>query len=157
MSPLNHVWDSHECRSCGLAFCREHKGDNVWYTTHGVGARVLKGVPTCFEPYFYSCAKCDGTVRRTYEGKTSGFTVINNRRKTRNYRIFYRCDDCDHGGEVNVEYHGAAEYTYGDTSAVDESDAPRTIDATWDPDFVAPLIFVTTDAVDELVDSTEEK
>jgi DNA-directed RNA polymerase subunit RPC12/RpoP len=109
----NHRWHKFDCRACKLSFTREVKGNNVWYTKqigegghHGI-ALVIKGMPSCFELYIYTCTKCGSRVQRT-RTKMDGITpteVLSTRlvdgKTVREYRTFYACGGC--GARLEVD------------------------------------------------------
>jgi hypothetical protein len=106
----NHHWISASCRDCKAQFTIEQKYDNWWITKD---SKVLSGMPCCFETYIYECSKCGGPVKRKYtnlDGKSTAEIEIlctskdDNGNWVRKYRIFYRCEDCDYGGEVESDY-----------------------------------------------------
>lgn len=71
----NHHESKYHCNGCDKGFTVEYTGlfeaskaagtvvYNVWYTKNG---KVLKGIPSCFEPYIYTCSSCEGEVKRHY-------------------------------------------------------------------------------------------
>jgi hypothetical protein len=67
----NHHWRNHVCNACNKEFIIEHKLDfadknpNIWYVDR-ITHKVLKGIPSCFESYIYTCSKCNGAVHRIY-------------------------------------------------------------------------------------------
>jgi hypothetical protein len=77
----------------------------VWYTKD---KRVLKGLPGCFEDYIYQCSKCEGEVRRTYTDLDGNPTnsLVTTTIEGKLYKIFFKCEKCDHGGEVSEDYKG---------------------------------------------------
>lgn len=101
----NHHWVGYTC-SCGSRFIREYKEENVWYTRD---TYVLKGKPSCFETYIYSCIRCSRPVFRTHlklDGSpTDGFLRTSNvdGRWVKQYTTHYTCSDCGHGGLVEDE------------------------------------------------------
>lgn len=105
---INHYTHDLRCNACNLRFTREHKDGNVWYAD-GKTARLLRGVPSCFESYGYNCRKCGGEVEREYR-KMDGFTktaTLGSRAKEgggweRDYRTFFFCKGCGAGGEAGV-------------------------------------------------------
>lgn len=102
----NHRHQHRSCTSCSRKFIREVKGLNVWYTQ---GAVVLRGVPSCFENYTYTCAKCGGTVRRKHYDSTGNppkylsASIVDNK-WVRDHTTRYTCSACGHGGETAVDY-----------------------------------------------------
>jgi len=119
---FNHWHTYCVCLACNERFCRESKGPrNVWYTQKD--GTVLEGVPCCFESYKYKCLKCGGVVERYYtdlEGKPVVFTTISNvdGEWVKQYKTFYRCNDCGYGGETEEDYYE------GDMTNWRKSDAP---------------------------------
>ncbi len=114
----NHQWTEMKCKGCKVGFTREEKSGNVWYTD--AENVVLMGIPTCFESYIYHCVVCGGPVKRKYKALDGGdlptFDVTGGRKaqilstkieagkSVNQYRVFYICDDCGHGGEVDNDY-----------------------------------------------------
>jgi hypothetical protein len=101
----NHTWSGLEC-GCGAIFVREWKSGNVWYTRERVEGRVLRGMPSCFERYTYTCAKCSGPVRREYK-QLDGSPLHGGLLTTKDgpqYLAEYRCRVCNHGGRVERDY-----------------------------------------------------
>ena len=103
----NHTWTECYCKNCNKSFVRETKSGNVWYTSDGF---VLKGMPNCFEKYYYTCSKCSGKVLRKYTAldgisEVQGLSTRNIDGKwVKEYRIFYECEKCGHGGEVKDDH-----------------------------------------------------
>lgn len=111
----NHQWHSSTCRSCHKNFTREVKGLNVWYTaeidreTRGP-AQVLRGLPSCFESYQYTCSKCAGPVVRTNRDMAGNPTQTLSSRNVdgkwvNEYTTHYNCTQCGHGGEVDQDHY----------------------------------------------------
>ncbi len=106
----NHQWYESLCSGCKRLYTREVKGLNVWYTPYrdrdSVGdPQVLKGLPSCFESYQYTCAKCSGPVLRTHRDLRGNATHSLSERNVdgvwvREYTTHYNCTKCGHGGEV---------------------------------------------------------
>ena len=94
----NHYWVTCKCEKCNKDFIQEYKTDNVWYTAEN---KVLKGMPSCFENYIYTCAYCSGEVHRKYT-ELDGVTPTNSLGSKineegvweRDYREFYCCQKC---------------------------------------------------------------
>lgn len=111
----NHQWHESECERCETLYTREIKGLNVWYTPYryrdGTSAPpVLKGIPTCFESYQYTCAKCSGPVLRTHRDRAGNLTTTLTKSNVggkwvREYTTHYNCTQCGHGGEVAEDYY----------------------------------------------------
>jgi hypothetical protein len=109
----NHHWVSCRCRSCGKMFTKEYKRGNVWYTNSD--AMVLRGVPSCFENYTYTCATCGADVERHYREldgvtplKGQGLCYSNGPNGMEpQQRCFYECDVCDEAIEYPQEYYRA--------------------------------------------------
>ena len=114
----NHCWTTMKCDNCHLEFTREEKYDNVWYTNKK--NIILKGIPSCFESYVYHCIECGGHVRREYKGLDGNAlpsfgpdekrmeilsTKIEAGKSVKQYRTFYYCEKCHHGGEVVDDYY----------------------------------------------------
>ena len=107
----NHIWNYYFCIECKQRFIREIKESNVWYTDKRGPGHVLKGMPSCFENYIYHCAKCGEEVHRyttKLDGVTpsTGFGVATNSDgiMVKQYRVFYKCASCGHGGEVATDH-----------------------------------------------------
>lgn len=114
---VNHEWSGCTCRACGLEFCFEERVGNAWYTAgrhHHDGPRVLlRGVPSCFEPYVYHCARCPaGLVYREYRRldtgeivTTIGYTIrADGQAYDRDHRIVFVCEGCGRETETDDEY-----------------------------------------------------
>lgn len=100
-SDPNHHWYNCDCLDCQKSFVREVHDGNVWYTKDHA---VLKGMPSCFESYIYSCKKCGGEVVRDYrqmDGKTEA-KILCLDLDGPHYRTFYRCGKC--GLEIETYY-----------------------------------------------------
>lgn len=104
----NHVTTDYECRGCRRKFFVHAKSGNIWVTDEA--SKVLKGIPTCFETFIYTCVKCGGNVERKYTAKdgvsdVKGLCSRNiNGTWVKEYCTFYRCVTCGHGGEVDSDY-----------------------------------------------------
>lgn len=102
----NHVWCWLSCNDCHGEFIREMKSGNVWYTRDRSEGRVLRGMPSCFGTYTYTCVKCSGPVVRKYSAldgsPTRGFLLTT--KDGPQYRTEYRCKVCGHGGQVKSDY-----------------------------------------------------
>lgn len=103
----NHTWSPFRCLSCGTEFVVESKAGNTWATTSRGEGRVLCGIPSCFESYVYTCAKCGGDVLRHFT-ETDGETPVSCLRRTvggdRHYRAIYRCENCRASAEPPYDY-----------------------------------------------------
>jgi DNA-directed RNA polymerase subunit RPC12/RpoP len=105
----NHQWHESVCNGCKKLYTRELKELNVWYTAergYREVSRVLKGIPTCFEDYQYTCAKCSGPVLRAHRDRAGNPTKVLSSRQVngvvvRDYTTHYNCTQCGHGGEVD--------------------------------------------------------
>jgi len=103
----NHHWHLHLCKECLMEFTVESKEANVWYTFKN---KVMRGIPTCFENYIYTCNFCFGDVYRAeYEldGETKitdGILVYEPCNKPM-FRTFYECDDCGDSVESINRYY----------------------------------------------------
>lgn len=109
----NHHWKSSTCNDCKEDFTHEYKYNNVWYTKKG---KILKGIPSCFENYIYTCNKCDGDVIRKYtkldgsdlqgaDGIVLTITTTMDGKWIKQFRIFYVCQKCNSSIEVPDEYY----------------------------------------------------
>ena len=104
----NHHWKRSKCNDCKEEFVHEYKRDNVWYTKND---EVLRGIPTCFEPYIYTCNRCNGDVRRYHtaldgESPTQVLTSSKvNGEWIKQYRTFYKCDTCNKQVETKEDYY----------------------------------------------------
>lgn len=89
----NHVWTRFACNHCGEKFTRETKSGNVWYTK---GKKVLKGMPSCFEDYIYTCRCCGGEVRRKHKCLNSDEepVMLTFKDGKKLFRIFFECKGC---------------------------------------------------------------
>lgn len=105
----NHQWHESVCNGCGKHFTREIKDLNVWYTggrcRDSQASVLLKGRPSCFEDYQYTCAKCAGAVLRTHNDLQGNpakalCTKWDGDRPIRQYTTHYNCTKCGHGGQV---------------------------------------------------------
>ena len=103
----NHVWSEGRCQSCGRTLYRESKTGNAWFTDER--GHVIAGMPSCFEGYTYPCAVCGGKVTRSYTALDGVSRVGGLCGDHSNYRTFYRCELCGHGGETTpVDYYQPA-------------------------------------------------
>ncbi len=106
----NHVWERLVCRSCSATTCRETKGGNVWYTETNPETKrnvVLAGVPSCFEDYELTCARCEGSVLRKYldrDGSEAQCLSTNMLTGEKSYTTHYECQSCGHGGQTPTDY-----------------------------------------------------
>ena len=92
----NHVTEVYRCCECYRSFKREYRRGNVWYVKPGENI-ILKGVAGCFEHYVYTCRHCKGYVERLYtalDGVSEVHSLTETIGGTRDYRIFYRCNQC---------------------------------------------------------------
>lgn len=110
----NHQWHASECNGCKMPYTREIKGLNVWYTGEriqdGSAPQVLRGLPSCFESYQYTCSKCSGPVVRTNRGMAGNPTQTLSSRNVdgkwvNEYTTHYNCTQCGHGGQVDQDYY----------------------------------------------------
>ncbi len=108
----NHHWRMCRCQDCEREFCHEHKNGNHWYVEgrEGKANKILKGIPSCFEGYAYTCTHCEGDVIRHYtaldgESKVTGLcTSSENGKWVKKYRIFYECQECKTKVETPEDY-----------------------------------------------------
>lgn len=117
----NHHWMYFTCNSCQQKFVMEFKGIrtpnttpllkrifkfnefyNVWYTQNN---KILRGIPSCFENYIYTCNKCGGDVHRHHfdRGTRNDATMLtdwlgDDADQHRSYTIHFICQKC--GAEV---------------------------------------------------------
>lgn len=109
----NHQWNQRACRGCHKGFVREIKGLNVWYTAervHGGPSIILKGIPSCFEAYQYTCPLCEGPVLQKQRNLQGGLATVLSSREVdgkwvRGYTTHYHCTQCGHGGQVDSDYY----------------------------------------------------
>lgn len=103
----NHRRQTRSCKGCSRGFTREIRGVNVWYTEHP--RVILRGVPSCFEDYVYTCIKCGAAVRRDHfdlQGNPAKFlsSRLVGDEWVRGYTTRYACTQCGHGGETAEDY-----------------------------------------------------
>jgi len=119
----NHHWESCICGGCANAFVYEYKGHgskeadgkkvpnyNVWITKE---RKILKGMPTCFERYIYTCSKCGGDVNVTdYDKGTKNVarclgTSLNEDTGIyeNQYDTYYKCFCCGVEVKSSTEYY----------------------------------------------------
>jgi len=93
----NHHWIHYKCKKCNELFIMEYNGCNnakplprynVWYTQC---KKVLKGIPTCFESYLYTCRYCGGNVQRQSEDEIDVINYYNCHTKP---KIIFKCLNC---------------------------------------------------------------
>lgn len=110
----NHQWYESLCSGCKRLYTREVKGLNVWYTGErtqdGAAPQVLRGLPSCFESYKYTCSKCSGPVLRVHRDRAGNPTTSLSSSTidgvwVRHYTIHYNCTQCGHGGETAEDYY----------------------------------------------------
>lgn len=117
----NHTWCSCTCNNCTKTFIRETKNGNVWYTEGGNykgTSVVLKGVPSCFERYYYTHKKCGKRISLEYRNLDDTKDVSNlasskdeNGNWIKSYKTFYSCE-CGFRLEVDQDHwHGYPYYT----------------------------------------------
>ena len=105
---VNHHWLNCYCHLCEDTFVFEHKKDNCWITKN---KKILKGIPSCFEDYIYTCNECNGKVRREYtqlDGETPVQilkTIKENGEWKKKYRTFFSCEICGKTIETDEEYY----------------------------------------------------
>lgn len=110
----NHEWTTCRCRSCKKKCVKESKALHVWYTDE---SRVLLGMPACYENYVYRCAKCGGDVTRSRRNLNNDeepgvlVTRLEEGRVVPQYRTFYFCGSCGHGGQTEKAYWTPEENT----------------------------------------------
>ena len=91
---VNHYWDNGHCEGCLKEWTVEYVGKNTWLTSN---QKILRGIPSCFENYTYSCNKCNGEVRRSHYNKgtrdiaKSLITIIGDDKQ---YDTYFRCEKC---------------------------------------------------------------
>lgn len=104
----NHTSRHIHCNACGSDLAYEVKGGNVWYSER-LG-RVLAGIPSCFEPYTYTCRHCNGTVKRHYRtsddrpARGLGHHNVDGQ-WIKNYYTVFRCEDCQAEVRSEQEYY----------------------------------------------------
>ncbi len=73
------------CLECNKEFLQEYQHANVWYSEIiNEESKLLKGLPSCFEDWIYTC-ECGGNIRRQYR-ELDGIT------ETRSLRYSYDKD-----------------------------------------------------------------
>lgn len=111
----NHHWIRCICFSCKEAFSHEFTaGDerfgikpNHWYTKNG---KVLRGAPTCFESYTYTCEHCGGDVKRHYFHLDEDvevevlITEYVGGKSVKKYRTIFECGKCGASVKSDDEY-----------------------------------------------------
>ena len=108
----NHHWITCHCQDCEKEFGHEYKEGNHWYVERET-KKVLKGIPSCYEFYVYTCTHCDGDVVRKYTsldsgslpGADRGFAVLSTIKGVKQYRTFYECKSCGEKVETPDEYY----------------------------------------------------
>lgn len=100
----NHTWEPCTCRDCGKDFTRETRDGNVWYTDKD--HKVLRGMPSCFEHYVYTCRECGGEVRRRYKELNSEKDpgCLTTTDDGPQYRIFFECNKCGKSIQTTNDY-----------------------------------------------------
>ncbi|MFW5890946.1 MAG: hypothetical protein ACOCUI_01905 [bacterium] len=118
----NHVWTFLRCKKCGNKSTHEHIDYNTWYTLGIQGSKILKGIPSCFENYIYTCKFCNGEVVRKYYGKKSNkkvkvlSTILNEETGEfeKQYKTVFECRDCKKSIESDVDYWTKGMEQFGD-------------------------------------------
>jgi uncharacterized protein with PIN domain len=92
----NHHTIHATCLSCNKDFWKEYQHANVWYSEPlGEEKLLLKGLPSCFEDWVYTC-ECGGHIRRSHkemDGVTEAkILTLGGIGKT--FRVFWTCDSC---------------------------------------------------------------
>ena len=106
----NHQWTDYLCRDCLKSFVVEDKGSNAWIVEKNTG-KILRGIPTCFETYVYTCKHCGGDVRRHYYKLDEDVYVdclvtdIKDGKSIKRYRSVFKCDDCGEQVESENDYY----------------------------------------------------
>lgn len=106
----NHQWVNCTCKKCKEQWTMEYNGHhkygyNVWYTKD---RKVLRGLPTCFEGYRYTCRYCGGDVHRyncnkgTHQ-RTEILTYGGDGIK--HFDTYFRCDHCNIEVQCSNEYY----------------------------------------------------
>lgn len=106
----NHQWVNCTCESCNKSWTMEIKGEdehgyNVWYTKDG---KILKGLPTCFEAYRYTCKQCSGDiVRHNYDKGTrqTSQSLWYDGDGNKSFDTYFRCDGCGVEVQCSNEYY----------------------------------------------------
>jgi len=109
----NHVWTSVDCHNCGKQSTHEHIDYNTWYTegfrNNGV-RKIVRGIPSCFESYIYTCSHCGGDVTRNYLELDSDKPVECLHKKPNvngswenQYRIVFKCESCKENITSDIE------------------------------------------------------
>jgi hypothetical protein len=106
----NHATTSVRCRTCGAGSLFESKSGNHWVSVvreRGDDPHVVAGAHNCFEACTYDCAHCGGIVSRRYaelDGSPLRGCGLETRRIdgkwVRQYRTFWRCEECEQEVEV---------------------------------------------------------
>lgn len=104
----NHVWTGIQCNDCGKTCTHEHRSFNSWYTDSR--GKILRGIPSCFERYIYTCRHCGGDVVRKYlkldsdeEVSCCSYGPDENGIWTPKQRTVFECHSCGESVESNVE------------------------------------------------------
>ena len=163
----NHVWKRCECKSCKKNFTHEYKHLNEWYTHPDEQGRshLIGGVPSCFEPYVYSC-RCGGEVTRVYtnldEGDLSsegGLSVLVRTKEGPQYRTFWQCNTCDVKVETSLEYFPG--YTdEGEiqiSKPVKKPSNKKKLDAKWDVEIADGYVYAPYQPVYKPYNPDEEE
>lgn len=105
----NHRWADCSCKECNQTWTIEIKGDfdryNVWYTKD---KKVLRGIPTCFEHYAYTCRYCDGDVIRHYFNKNTrdkAMVLAYNGNGEKSFDTFFVCEKCKREVKSSSDYY----------------------------------------------------
>jgi len=102
----NHHWVHFYCNNCREIFHMEYLGKNIWYTVNG---KILRGIPTCFESYIYTCLKCGKDVKRHHIDKVTGQNayILSTNLETgeKSYRTEFGCNNCNTSVESENDYY----------------------------------------------------
>lgn len=107
---INHQWIQCSCNNCEKQWTMEYKGDydhgyNTWYTKDG---KLLRGLPTCFETYTYTCKHCGGDVHRhNYNKNTRQETEILSYSSdgSKSFDTYFYCNKCKAEVKCSNEYY----------------------------------------------------
>lgn len=110
----NHQCVKCTCKKCKKIWTMEYKGDyefgyNVWYTTGDrIKGKIIRGLPTCFENYIYTCKYCGGDVcRYNYEKRTRNEAkcLSWDGEGNKSFDTYYRCNKCGREVKCSNEYY----------------------------------------------------
>lgn len=106
----NHRHIEMRCLACWRRFMRELKYANVWYTTTDSDvSKVLRGMPSCFEGYVYTCQHCGGDIQRRYT-EMDGVEPVRgglhySAEHGAEFRTFFDCMGCGRTAETTPHSH----------------------------------------------------